>query len=72
MEIRLVRANEAMANKSRLEGLIEKVMTPKTGWTPECLWNDIMLERVQLWVVGDYDGICTTNIEVRTLGRYLQ
>lgn len=71
MNVRLVRGDEALANKSRLEGLVEKVMTPRTGWTPDDLWNDIATERSQLWVVGDFEGFCTTNIEVRTRGRFL-
>lgn len=55
----------------RVEGLMQRVIKPETGYTLESVLTDLQLCRFNLWVIGEYVGAAITQIESRPTQRVL-
>lgn len=54
-----------------IERLLKRVVKPDTGYTIESVLTALQLAKMQLWVIGDFQGIVVTQIEDRPAQRVL-
>lgn len=66
-----VPSDQVMRVWDRLEGLLRRVVKAETGETPESVLTDIQLQRKQLWVINDFQGVVVTAILERPAHRVL-
>ena len=54
-----------------IEALLKKVVKPQTGFTIDAVVTGLQLGHMQLFVIGEFDGIAITNVQDRPLQRVL-
>ena len=54
-----------------VEGLLSRVVKPESGHTLDSLLTALQLERFNLWVIGEYQGVAVTKVENRPAQRVL-
>ena len=55
----------------KLLPLLQSVVKPATGHTPESVIGELLTGELALWVIGDFDAITITRIQERPTGRVL-
>jgi len=66
-----VPANEIMNVWSKVEPLLRRVVRPHTGYSLDHVLMMLQLERMQLWVMGDFQAVAITEIQTRPLHKVL-
>lgn len=54
-----------------VEPVLARVIKPDTGYTMQSVLNALQLGKMQLWVIGDFQGVVITQIEDRPAQRVL-
>jgi hypothetical protein len=55
----------------RVEPILARVVKPHTGYSLESVLTELQLANMQLWVIGDFQGVVVTQIYVRPLHKVL-
>ena len=55
----------------RVEPLLRRVLKPVTGVTPDAVLTELQLAKMQLWVIGDFEAVAVTSVNVRPLHKVL-
>lgn len=66
-----VPAAQLMKVWGRVEPLLKRVVKPATGYTPEHVLTELQLNKMQLWVVNDFQAVCVSMIIVKPLHKVL-
>lgn len=54
-----------------VEPVLARVIKPDTGYTMQSVLNSLQLAKMQLWVIGNFQGVVITQIEDRPSQRIL-
>jgi hypothetical protein len=55
----------------KVEPILKRVVKPRTGYTTDHVLVELQLRKWQLWVIGNFDAVVTTCIQVRPLHKVL-
>ena len=55
----------------RVEPLFKRVVKPETGWSLKALLTALQLGYIQLWIIGNFQGVVTTQILERPTEKVL-
>lgn len=66
-----VPAVQVMKVWDRLEPLLKRVVKPNTGYTTEHVLTELQLNKMQAWVVNDFQAVVITSIVVKPLHNVL-
>ena len=66
-----VPSHAVMAVWSKIEPMLKRVVRPQTGFDLLSVLNQLQLGYWQLWVVGDFEGVIVTNLDIRPKERVL-
>lgn len=54
-----------------VEPLLQRVVTPDTGQTMQSVLTSLLMAKMQLWVIGNFQGVVVTEIQDRPSERIL-
>ncbi len=60
-----VESHRIMQIWDRVEPLFARVVRPETGWSLNSLLTGLQMGLLQLWVIGDFEGVVATQIQER-------
>lgn len=63
--IGVVEAPDVMAVWDKVEPILQRVVRPDTGHTLDSVRIALLMGHMQLWVIGDFQGVVVTQIENR-------
>lgn len=66
-----VLSNQIMLVWDRVEPMLARIVRPETGYTLDTILTDLQLAKLQLWVIGDFQGVVITSVENRPAQRVL-
>lgn len=66
-----VPAEGVMLVWDRVEPLLRRVLKPVTGVTTDAVLTELQLAKMQLWVIGDFEAVAITSVNVRPLHKVL-
>ena len=59
-----VPAEQVMRVWQRVAPILKRALGPESGYTLESVLTELQLAQMQLWVVGDFQGVVVTQIKV--------
>ncbi len=66
-----VRPDQVMLVWDKIEPVLARAVHPETGDTLDSIRMDLMMAKMQLWVIGDFQGVVVTTIIDRPTHRVL-
>lgn len=69
--IAMVPAEKIMAVWKRVEPLLKRVVRPHSGYSLINVLTELQLNRMQLWVIGDFQAVAVTSLQQRPLHKIL-
>ena len=66
-----VPSDKVMLVWDRVEPILARVVKPETGHSLDSVLSALQMAQMQLWVVGDFQGVVVTSVEQRPVQRVL-
>ena len=64
-----VQSHQVMAVWDRVEPMLRRIVQPDTGHSIDSVLTGLQMAKMQLWVIGDFQGVVVTSIENRPSGQ---